>query len=110
MELPSPLEISATSPNRKLATVTFQMSVTVKSFPPANYVSDDTLAFHQRIQGLIEILALTFTILNLVIIPRKNGLHSVSTSWIVPYIFIVYFHSTAYTTQWISFSAAELKH
>ena len=42
----------------------------------------------------------------LVVIPRKWAIHSLSLSWLPPYIYFVYFHSTSYTNEWISASVS----
>lgn len=86
------------------------MTVTINSFPPAKFVDDSTLSFYESLHQLIGYLALAFAIINYLVVPNKYGLHSASLSWMVPYLYIVYFHSTAYTTQWISSSAAGLRH
>lgn len=38
--------------------------------------------------------------LNLIIVPKKHALHSVSMAWLVPYIFFTLFYSTGYTTDY----------
>lgn len=86
------------------------MTVTISSFPPANFVDDHTVSFYDTLQQLIGYLALAFAVINYLVVPNKYGLHSASLSWTVPYIYIVYFHSTPYTTQWISSSAGGLKY
>lgn len=45
----------------------------------------------------------------IVIIPRKWAIHSLTLSWIPAYFYLTYFHSTAYTNEWISSSLLSLQ-
>ena len=40
--------------------------------------------------------------MTLLIVPKKWALHSVSLYWILPYLYLTYFHSTSYQNEWIS--------
>ena len=54
-------------------------------------------------------MALILTIINYLIIPNKTGLHAITLGWIVPYIYLTYFMSTSYTSEWITNAADSLR-
>lgn len=95
---------------RLLSTATFSANLAVTAFPPANYITGDTYGYYDVTSMVIFVLALMLILLNLVIVPKKYALHSVSVSWLVPYLYFTLFYSTCYTTEWISPMASNLKY
>lgn len=95
---------------RLLSTATFSTNLAVTAFPPANYITGDTYSYYDVTSSVIFILALLLVLLNLVIVPKKYALHSVSVTWLVPYLYFTLFYSTCYTTEWISPMASHLKY
>jgi hypothetical protein len=49
-------------------------------------------------------------ILNLIVTPKKYAMHSLTFSFIVPYLYFTLFYSTSYTSEWISSIASRLKY
>lgn len=47
-------------------------------------------------------LAIALLVMSVIVVPGKGALHSFSLSWIVPYIYLTYFHATSYTNEWTS--------
>lgn len=82
---------------RQLASAAFQVTVTIESFPPANLIEEDTLSLHESVSNLIFYLSICFVVVNFIIVPKQYALHSISLSWIVPYLYLTFFQSTAYT-------------
>lgn len=89
-----------------LISVAFE--ITVDSFPPANYIDSSTTSFYANCDSALQILSLVLIVMCLIVVPRKWALHSLSLSWLPPYIYLIYFHSTAYTNDWISASVGGL--
>ena len=74
----------------------------INSFPPANFISSDTINTYNIISQIINSLSVVFLILNLIIVPKLYALHSITMVWITPFLFFTYSYSTSYTTEWIS--------
>ena len=104
------MEVSPFDDARMLSTATFSANLAVTAFPPANYITGDTYGYYDVTSTVIFILALLLVLLNLVVVPKKYALHSVSVAWLVPYLYFTLFYSTAYSTEWISPMASNLKY
>ncbi len=46
----------------------------------------------------------------MIVIPRRYALHSLTFSWVVPYLYFTLFYSTSYSTEWISSITTKLKY
>lgn len=46
----------------------------------------------------------------MLIVPKRNAIHSVSLSWVVPYLYLTYCHSTSYSNEWVSSTLTNIRH
>jgi hypothetical protein len=81
-----------------LAAITFTSTFNIVAFPPANFITTPIFDFYDIVEKIIYGVSIALVIFNFVIVPKKYGLHSVTFSWIVPYIFITLFAATPYLT------------
>lgn len=95
---------------RQLQSISFQLTMKIDSFPPATYIPEPTLSFYQLTNSMIGYLALVFMVVNVIIVPKRYAVHSVSLTWIVPYLYLAYFQSTAYSNEWISSTIRNTKY
>lgn len=54
------------------------------------------------ISTIINYLSIGLLVLNLMIVPKSYGLHSITMVWITPILFFTYYYSTSYSNEWIS--------
>lgn len=90
--------------------VAFTSNFNITAFPPANFITADTYTYYDISTEVILYLSIVLTILNLIVVPRRYALHSLTLSWIVPYLYSTLFLSTSYTTEWVASIASKLKH
>jgi hypothetical protein len=102
-------ELESFSP-RLLQLVTFESSLSISAFPPANYITQNTYTFYDTANSIIFSLGAILTLLNLIVVPKKFALHSITFSWIVPYLYFTLFYSTSYTSEWIASAVSQLKY
>jgi uncharacterized membrane protein YozB (DUF420 family) len=85
-------------------------TVVVDSFPPADYIQPNTQSFFDSLSTVIFVLSLLLLLMSLLVVPRKYAVHSSSISWLPAYLYLIYFHSTSYTNEWVSSSLTNIQH
>jgi hypothetical protein len=103
-------EVEMSDPHRTLLAVAFTSNFNITAFPPANFITAGTYTYYDISSEVIFYLSITLTLLNLIVVPRRYALHSLTLSWIVPYLYFTLFLSTSYTTEWVASIATKLKH
>lgn len=102
-------ELEENEPQRTLLAVAFTSNFNITAFPPANFITADTYTYYDISTEVIFYLSIILNILNLIVVPRRYALHSLTLSWIVPYLYFTLFLSTNYTTEWVASITNKLK-
>ena len=85
-----------------LLAVSFTSNFIITAFPPADFITADTYTYYDISAQIIFCLSIILTVINLIVVPTRYALHSLTLSWIVPYLYCTLFLATSYSTEWVA--------
>ncbi len=95
--------------SRLLATLALSSSISISTYPPADYYSDPTLKQFDLYQNYISALCLALLVICFVLIPKRSHLHNISLVYLPAQIFIVYGVLPSSETEWILYTLKSLR-
>ena len=95
-------EVEVSHSSRMLLAVSFTSNFIITAFPPADFITADTYTYYDISAQIIFCLSIILTVINLIVVPTRYALHSLTLSWIVPYLYCTLFLATSYSTEWVA--------
>ena len=90
--------------DRQLATLTFDSTFSIDTYPPALYYPDTTLTSFTQLQSYITALSIALLVLSFIIVPKRMHLHTLSFVYIPAQIYVAYCLTASKLTDWIQYT------
>ena len=91
-----------------LTSLTFSSTISLDTYPPANYYPSTTLATFTSLQNYISALATALLVLCLILIPRRTHLHSLTLVYLPAQLFLTFCLLPSAYTDWLQFTLQNL--